>query len=276
MLNTRGDLKNRAVSGLTNRRAGTLLLAIWMLAIAGTAPTAMAAVARLSTGNDLLGGNPIQDDEYSAALDIEFVAGDRSVVFREYLFTDRFRSGRRFDETTALVDVLPNRSPRWLSTFQVGATRVGRGLFGQPAQNEVHRLGGDEILDLDYVEASLHPTVVVEFIPVPSHARWVLQPAIDMELSRGFRSTVGASFGGRWKLARRHRWHAEAGVRHARSETAILDPFLEDLAPTGSVGVALFSRWEIRWTYNRFGNAQRHLSFAVLLPLDKIGRAGRR
>ena len=120
------------------------------------------------TGNDFLAGNSRSDDLYTAGLGFTLELdrdqpatrplGRRFLTIEENLFTDR-DADLRFDETWLLFG-RRLRGEAWRADVYVGAVRAGRGLFGEDAQNLVHRLIGDEEVHLRYVDRDRHFAVL--------------------------------------------------------------------------------------------------------------------
>ncbi len=245
----------------SNRKL-TLLVAAVLL---GTwARVAGAIEIRLATENDFL--NPAKDDLYTFSVAIEADHGPYRFSLRENAFTDR-NAGTRFDETyLTLGRALPTWKG-WNAFVEAGVVHVGHGLFGQDAQNAVHRLIGDEEVELQYYGSSLHASLGLEAERHFGISRTLdLGPRVELYSAPGFQSHAVLGAQARWQPTAAIAVHLLAGGRLSDTSFAPLDPHVADLGPVGRIGV-VWKRLSLSWTYNDYGDEREHLSVGYRIPL---------
>ncbi|HVS12574.1 MAG TPA: hypothetical protein VMV46_01525, partial [Thermoanaerobaculia bacterium] len=232
-----------------------------------TAAPGSAAEITFTTANDILSGNRFSDDRYTAALVLGFHFERFELRFEENLFTDR-ENGLRFDESWLTARFAPQTDGPWRPTFEVGVVHVGEGLFGESAQNAIHRLIGGERVELPYT----------------GHDTFHAVARVDMRrtLLQRDRLEVEAGFGGSWSPAFRSTLETEVqaaipttrwltvilgvGGRMDRTELDALEPWQHDTAMTGELGFLLRDRVQLSWLYNAYGTTARHLRLTYRIP----------
>jgi hypothetical protein len=236
------------------------------------ATRAHAVEVGLITENDILMPNATRDDLYTFAIGFNVEHKAYRISLREDSFTDR-KAGARFDETNLTVrrDVL-GVSPLRLR-FEGGFLHVGRGLFGQPVQNEVHRLiGMDEVL-LRYPRSEIYPSLGLEAeLPFRVGARTTVSPHVEASSAPGFRSFTVLGAQSRWQPLRRLAFQALGGWRFTRTQYELLEPHLARVAPIARVSLTLFSRLVGTWTYNDYGDRRQHVSLGYSIPVGEARR----
>lgn len=240
-------------------RAGALAVAA--LAVALAAP-AQAVDLRLSTENDYLTQDN-RDDLYTFSVAVSAEKGPYTVAFRESAFTDR-QAGRRFDETRLTVGRRVPGLGRWNVHAEAGIVHVGRGLLGQETQNAVHRLLGEEELDLHYLSSELHASLALEVersVDLPGGLAF--GPRFEVAGVPGFRSDAALGAQARWQAKPGLAVHVLTGVRWSDASLPLLDRHLASLAPIARVGVVLRERIFVSWSYNEYGDEREHLSVGV-------------
>jgi hypothetical protein len=246
-----------AFSGATGRWPW-IALAAALLAV----PPALAEPVglRFATENDVLTHNPTDDDHYTFAVAFEVDRAPYRFTVRENAFTDR-TAGVRFDETSLSVGrSLPLRAP-WRVRLETGLVRVGRGILGQDAQNAIHRLIGDDEVDLRYHEPSLHLRLGVEAERILATARRVsIRARFDAVAAPGLRADAVAGAEATWQPGRRIAVRVLAGLRYAHASLAPLESHVVRRAPAARVEVMLRDRVFLSWTYNDYGDKREHLS----------------
>ncbi|MGH9464905.1 MAG: hypothetical protein ACRD0X_04620 [Thermoanaerobaculia bacterium] len=252
--------------GVTTRirhRTGSLLAAA-IVATALTTP-ARALDLRLATENDFFTSSN-SDDFYTFSVALSADKGPYTFSLRENAFTDQ-QAGTRFDETYLTVrHAIPGLEP-WNFSATLGVARVGRGLFGQDAQNALHRFIGEDELDLRYVSSRLHPSVAVEAERAFAITRDVeLGPRLEAASVPGFRSHAVLAAQARWQAARNVAVHLLLGGQGTDSSFAPLDRHLASFAPIARLGLVLHDLVFVSWSYNDYGNEREHLSLGVRIP----------
>ncbi len=269
------DSRQRLAAGTRRARptpiAVTLVAAMLVVAAAAATPPAVrAADAEIVLSNDFLAGNPFDDDLYTASFGIDVRVSGRRVGIEERMFTDKTR-GIRFDETQALVELRTRELGRWNLFTRVGALHVGRGLFGQEAQNLIHRAIGDreEFLDYPGDRSTLHALAEMALerpaaLPLPGGV--VMAPALELSTAPGFKSNALAALKTRWRLGRDWSAHADVGYRLTHTDFAPLEPRIRESGPAVRLAVGWRDRIHVTWTENRYGTGARHLAFHVRVP----------
>lgn len=256
---------SRQTQDVVARRAVARVLAAfaaYAFAAFASVPTATAVELRFTTENDLLAESTDRDDLYSFAAAVDLERGASTYSLREHGFTDR-DAGLRFDETHLSVGRAHGRGP-WTFYGEIGAVHVGHGLLGEAAQNAVHRLIGDEEVDLRYLESSWHgraAATVDRLLQVTDALE--LGPRFEAELTPGLRSHLVTALGLRWQPTSALAVHAVAGGHWTQASLAALEPHLEDFAPIARLGVVVGERLFASWSYNQYGDERRHFSIGV-------------
>jgi hypothetical protein len=236
-----------------------LLPAALVLAIAAPAH---AIDLRIATENDFLTRDN-RDDLYTFSLALAVERGPYTFSLRENAFTDR-QAGARFDETQLAVRRAIPGFEAWSLHTEAGAVHVGRGLFGQDAQNALHRLVGGDELDLRYLGSRVYPSLGLEAersFAVTGDLS--LGPRLEVVSVPGFRSHAALGARADWRASASITLHAFAGGRWSDSSLALLDRHLASLAPLARLGVVLKDRVFVSWTYNDYGDEREHLSIGL-------------
>lgn len=225
---------------------------------------------RFTFSDDLISGSAHPDDLYTAELQLESRAGDLRFRLGERMFTRR-EAGKRFDETyvDASLGALDWRG--WRIVPRLGVLRVGQGLGGERAQNEIHDWVGSEPVTLEYVDGRRwYPTFEaaaermwhaggnqvstrLEGYAAPEFRQWLrVGVALERPLGDAWRAKVGVGF------------------QVNRAEFELLRGALRDSGPTAELGVA-FRAVELRWSYNDYGTRAGALTLG--LDLGRLRRA---
>ena len=254
------------------------LLELTLLAVGWTALARPAAGLedglRLTFSDDLVAGSDRPDDLYTAELRLESHA--RGFVFRlgERMFTRR-DLGRRFDETFGDLSLEPLALGSWDITPRLGVLRVGRGLGGERAQNEIHRWVGSEPVDLDYVEGRhWYPTFEAAARREWSVAGGSASLALEGFAAPNFRQHLRGGVALERPLGESWSLRLGTGYQFNRAEFDLLRGALRDSGPTAELGIA----WRavgLRWSYNDFGTRAGAVSVALDLGALR-GPAARR
>jgi hypothetical protein len=245
-----------------HRRAPACRLAALVVAagVTALAPWAHALELRLSTGNDLLTGSSGKDDLYTFAIGLEVDRGEYAFALRENAFTDR-QAGRRFDEThLTLGRLLPGLRP-WSVYAEAGVVRVGHGLFGESAQNTVHRFIGDDEVELPYEGASIHSRLRLtaeRAFALADHLE--VGPRFELDSAPGLRSHAVLAAQARWQPKAPVAIEVLVGGRFSHASFTPLEPHLAARAPTARLDVVWRDRISLSWAYNDYGDEREHLS----------------
>ena len=222
----------------------------------------------LTTGNDLFAGNPFDDDLYTASLALQIEKRGISYSLEERMFTDK-DAGQRFDETWLTVSAEVPAGSRWRLRPRLGAVHIGRGLIGESGQNSIHRLIGDEEIDLRYVDQDrVHAVVALKATrSLRSGARRGMDFVVDAQQAVGFGRHAQIGVRGEMELSRLLQLHWDAGYRWSSTRQVLLDRHLRDGNMVLGIGVVVLDRFVFDWTYNRYGTGTRHLTFGYRLPV---------
>jgi hypothetical protein len=257
-------------------RRGRHVVAALALATALTtaAPSAFAQGFRFTTEDDLVRSHQTSDDLYTFSVALDVQRRDTGVSLLENAFTDR-AAGVRFDETYLSVGRrLAGASP-WNVYVEAGVAHVGRGLFGERAQNAVHRAIGDQEVNLRYLESSFHPRLAATVGRTWSLGRrFEAGPSLEGELVPGVKSHAVVAAEARWRPARPIALELLGGERFTHASYA---PLRSHLAARGSVArlsVVVVDRIFVSWSYNDYGARREHLSAGWRLPLGRGARPG--
>jgi hypothetical protein len=252
--------RDGAAGGACGRRVWLVLLAAL---VASTAARAEPVGFRFATENDVLTRNPTDDDLYTFAVAFELERAPYRFTLRENAFTDR-QEGVRFDETSLSVGRALNGPAPWSARLEAGVVRVGRGLLGQDAQNAIHRLIGDEEVDLEYYGSSLHPRLGLEAERVLITGRRLAVGArVEASTTPGLRSDVVAGAEGAWEPRRWLGVRVFGGLRYAHASLAPLEPHVERFAPAARVAVTVYDSVFVAWTHNDYGDGREHISLGL-------------
>lgn len=218
---------------------------------------------RLSTNNDLLVNNAVDDDFYTFGGGIELTFESVTIRWQENAFTDSF-DDFRFDETYLTVGALAPRS--WLGDWslwvEAGAVHLGEGVLGQDLQNDVHELIGDDPVRLPYLDLD----------EVYGHAQiqldrqwhvagtWSWGPQLTASYTHDYRRDAMAGLRTRWQPSEHFGIDAVVGYRFAETDLAHLAPHLDQEAPAVRVDFALPWGFGLSWTTNRYGTQRDHVT----------------
>lgn len=242
------------------RKAAAFVVA---LTFAVFSPRAEAADLHLTIANDPVAGSSRPDDLYTSDLGVELSFERVRVVAGERMFTDRERA-LRFDETYLSVSTDLPELAGWEGEASAGVLRVGRGLLGQSAQNEVHDwIGSGEVL-LPYIGGDhYYPTLGASLSrPLGGPGRFHLQGETEAFAAPGFRSWLRAGIAAERPLGRDFSVRLGAGARIDHVESSWLGERVADFAPTFEVGLA----WRpivLLYRYNEYGTRSGHLTLGV-------------
>jgi hypothetical protein len=222
-----------------------------------------AQVVRLSTNNDTFGGGAPRDDLYTFAVQFDVESRGHRVSLRENAFTDRV-GGTRFDETVLAVgrDVVWTLAGREIhASVEAGVARVGKGIFGEPAQNAVHRAIGGDRVDLPYQAAHVYPQFAVTTERLFEWTEGVeVGPRVEAEWILGLRSHAVLGVQGRWRhTGMRLSVDGFVGSRFTSAEFAPLEPHLAGTAAIARLTLSVRDRMFVAWSYNDYGDEQAHL-----------------
>ncbi len=264
--------RRREIARRGDRRRPARRLAVLLLAAAGlTAPARVHALElRLTTGNDLLRGSSTEDDLYTFSVGFEVERGAYTVALRENAFTDR-EAGLRFDETYLTLGRPVSGLRHWDVYVEAGLVRVGHGLFGESAQNVVHRFIGGEIVELRYDGASTHAR-----LGATAERAFVLAgpleagPRVEIDAIPGLRSHAVVAAQARWRPKPYLAVDLLAGARFTEASWAPLEPHLASSAPIARLGVVLDDRFTLTWSYNDYGDEREHLTVAYRFDTRKL------
>jgi len=224
----------------------------------------------LTLADDLISGNDHPDDLYTAELRLESRAGGVRFRLGERMFTRR-EAGKRFDETyfDASFGALEWRG--WSVVPRLGVLRVGKGLGGERAQNEIHDWVGSEPVELDYLEgrrwyATFEAAAARSWPIGGSELSVVVEGYAAPEFRQSLRAGVAVErpIGAEWRA------HVGVGYRFNRAEFDLLRGALRDSGPTAELGVA-WRAVELRWSYNDYGTRAGALTLG--LDLGRVRRA---
>lgn len=253
-----------------------LLLAASLTLLGNEADPATAQTLRFRTENDLLAGSEARDDLYTFAVALEVERGKSTASLRENAFTDR-EAGIRFDET--YLSVARNLAPwrGWDLGAEGGLVRTGRGLFGERAQNAVHRVVGSEVVELRYLPSRLHVRVAaVAERRLAGSERSDWGPRLEVDLVPGLRSWLLLGGAAAWRPASGIELEARAGARFTRASYTPLAEHLETLVPAVELGVVIDRRFFVSWSYGDYGERREHLSAGYRMALPGGSEEGPR
>lgn len=237
----------------------TLTLALFLLFAPAIGPLAAQRI-EFTTENDLFTDDTARDDLYTFAVELATERHGTHFALREDAFTDR-AAGVRFDETGwSLGRALPLRRS-WQSYGEVGAVRIGRGLFGEEVQNTVHRALGSDELALEYLAPSLHGRLAFaserSFAPGGTVA---VGPRIELEWVSDIRAHAIVAAAVQWRPNAAFAVDLLAGGRWSDADLAVLAPHIRPFAAVAEVGVTVYDRIRLAWSYNDHGDGRTHLA----------------
>ncbi len=251
----------------------SIRFAALLVAFAWLAHPLAAAEVHLTTENDLLSDHHTPDDLYTFSLALETRRGLHSISLRENAFTDR-AAGLRFDETYLSIGRPLPIVRGWSATLEVGAVHVGHGLFGEQAQNRVHRAIGGDHVDLRYTDSELYGRLALAAQrPVGLRPGLELAPLVEIDSAPGFRSLGLAAVRADWKPTATVAVHAMLGARFADASYDPLAPHLARAASAARVGVTVAERYYLSWSYNDHGERRGHLTIGYRLGGQRSGEA---
>jgi len=258
------------------RRAAWLRLPVFLgltLLAAALASPAQAQGLRISTGNDLFSGDrQARDDLYTFSATIEVERGAYTFGLRENAFTDR-AAGVRFDETYLSVGRDIPLGPSWQVHAEAGLVHVGHGLFGQSAQNAVHRLLHQAEVELRYQGSELLPRLaLVAERPFAVASGLTVGPRFELDGVPGLRSFALAGAQVLWQPSDRFALQVLAGGRYSDASLDLLEPHLAEFTAVVRLQLALAERIYLAWAYNDYGDEREHLTVGYRLGWGGRGR----
>ncbi len=254
----------------TDRFLPVLLLAL----LSSVAAAAAAGELYLTTSNDLIsrdGG----DDRYTASLAVELDNDFGRILIGERMFTDRER-GWRHDET--YLELARDLHSRWgwRTEVRAGLLRVGRGLFGESLQNQIHRWVGADQLDLEYVGGTDHFASLgaTSESPLGNLGPFHLSGRAEAYMAPGFRSWMRAELGAERNLENEIAIRARVGVRIDDVDSFRLAPNVGESGWSAGLSVS-WRRFQLGWSRNDHGTGADHLTLAVRFdpPAARTGAA---
>lgn len=257
---------------ITHQSLSSLLVGVTLAVLVLAAPRATAVELRLTTENDLLVTD--HDDLYTFAVALEMQRGPYTLAFRENAFTDR-AAGLRFDESQLTAGRSLAGRGSWNVYAEAGLVRVGEGLFGDTAQNAVHRLIGGEEVDLPYIRSSLHGRALVTAErPVALGARLDVGPRFELETIPGLRSHTVLGAQALWRPGFGLTVHFLVGARLTDASEAALERHVEPIAAVARIGVVLHDSIVLTWSSNDYGDGREHLSLGYRVRPGARGKRG--
>jgi hypothetical protein len=244
--------------------ARSCVSAAMLLAAAGLAHGAELSATH---ANDLFSANRIEDDLYTFSAELAFRHQGWSVRAWENAFTDQDNE-IRFDESYfTIARDFPCFG--WRARLEIGAVRIGEGVLGEDSQNTIHRLIGQDEIHLPYVDENRNESVAAVELWRP----YALAPSVSLvprfrvfhanDFVRHFTATTTAH----WQRGK-VRYLAGAGWRFFETDYDLLEPWLEESAPTWEVGADLFDHLVLKWTQNRFGTNRRYFEATFSWKFD--------
>ena len=241
-----------------------------------TSKLARAVGIEIKTANDFLTKNKQKDDLYSFGFGVSLDLGRYDLKLSENAFTDRTNE-LRFDETYLTLSRALPALGRWQVHGEAGVVQVGEGIFGEGAQNSLHSLLGDEEVELPYIESSsLHPTLGLTFSrnlaslgPVATGAEIQAFSAVD------FKSHASVLFRASWQALDPVRLEAGFGARYTQTDFDPLEPWVSSVGAQVELGVDLYDRYLLTWTYNEYGTKMQHFQLGYRLATGKLGTGDR-
>lgn len=238
------------------------------------AATAGAQQLTFSTENDIFGTRPSRDDLHTFAVKIEIEGGGSRFALREEAFTDR-AGGIRFDETTLSVGRPLPLPGSWSAYGEAGAVRLGRGLFGEDVQNDLHRaLGSDEVA-LPYLEPSLHARLALAGERTlrggALGGRLDFGPRVELEWVSGVRAHALVAARAELRLHPAVAVHALVGARWSDADLDVLDRHTRALGAVARLGVTLYDRIVVDWSTNDHGDGRTHLAVGYRFASFRVG-----
>jgi hypothetical protein len=226
------------------------------------------------TQNDLFAGDRAADDLYTFAVALEVERNGTTFALREAAFTDR-AAGLRFDETSWNIGrPLPDWRG-WRAYAEVGALRVGRGIFGEQVQNTVHRAIGGDALTLEYLDPSLHGRLALSAERSWSTGRSLaLGSRVDLEWVQAHASHAILAAQIAWQPLPVLAVDLMAGLRWGDADQPLLEPHLQALGGVFEVGLTLFDRVRVAWSSNDHGDGRDHLLLAYRFARLRSGADG--
>lgn len=267
-MNTRALATYKTTGHITVQVKTTLLLLATLLALA-TSPI-FAFDLHVMINNDPVFGNEEGDDKYTAGLGFEVQRGFRTFAVGERMFTDR-KAGERFDETYLTVEQRLAAWGNWHPTVGVGVLHIGRGLLGESVQNQIHKVIGSDVLDLDYLaENHWYGEVALrlERGDVLGTGR-LLSTQVELKSAPGFRSWLRASTRFEKAVGTHFTFFAGGGLHAEDANLSLLEKNVESWGPTAELGIA-WKEMVLRWSYNDYGTKTSHLTLGIDVPLRRI------
>jgi hypothetical protein len=236
------------------------LVTTTLLLIAPGIHPALAQEVRLSTENDLITNNRTGDDLYTFSVAVEGQVHAFALSLRENAFTDR-PAGTRFDETYLSAGHSLPSWRHWAFYAEAGVVHVGKGLFGQRAQNAVHRAIGNDEVHLRYLRPSLHPRFALAASrPGAGGSRFAWGPRLELDVVPGLRSWALLAAAATWQPDALFALELQLGGRFTHASYPALEPHIAGSAPAARIGVSLGPHLFFSWSYNDYGDAREHVS----------------
>ena len=244
---------------LSPAQRGLWVVAPLCLALAGTGAYAAVELDFFHV-NDLATATPYVDDLYTASLGVSVSTGRYSYALYEDMFTDQ-RNDARFDETHLAVSRTLPPVGGWQLRAELGLVRVGEGIFGERAQNRLHRLLGIDERELTYVDDNeLHATIgFTAHRPFPAGDSVTAGPWIELCQAFDFKNHAIAGAAFEWKATPRLWLQWRAAARYSGTELDVLEPWVDGWAPAGEIGLRYTRFLRASYSYNAFGTEDHHI-----------------
>lgn len=259
-----------ALVGPSLRRAVSLLASA-LLWLATAADRASSGELVFETDNDFLTSNQ-RDDLYTFSVALSWDMDEAVLRLRENAFTER-EAGLRFDETFLTVGRELEARAAWTASVEAGVARIGRGLFGDGAQNAVHRLIGSPEVHLDYVDGPrYHPYGRIELTRAVAGSALRGGPLVEVEAAIDHKSSALLAWTAAWSGDAPVAVKATVGHRWVDADFAPLTPHVANSEPYVAVELALEPGLLVSWSYNAYGTASEHVAIGYRVD----GRLGPR
>ena len=235
------------------------LIALLAVALVASGLT-WAAEFQLSTGNDSLTNNPIEDDLYTFSFSFSFMHKNLNFTAWENAFTDR-SNDLRFDESYFSVSRSLGKMWGFSSEAEFGVVYVGEGLLGEGAQNTFHELVRSNPIELPYIEDSLvrpmgRLRLGRSYRVLPELA---LTPRMELYGAAGFRYHGMASVRALWQPIRWLSWSNEVGFRYDGTDFEPLEPWVRKSGWVLETTLSVKDRVSFSYNYNHYGVGFNHV-----------------
>jgi hypothetical protein len=250
-----------------NRIQAAARSGVWAVVLLAGAGCAHGAELSATHANDLFSFNRIEDDLYTFSAELAFRHRGWSVRAWENAFTDQ-DNDIRFDESYFTVG---RDFPvfGWRARLELGAVRIGKGILGEDSQNTIHRLIGQDEIHLPYVDGNRNESVAAVEVwrPYAVAPDVALVPRLQVFHANNFQRNFTATTTAHWQRGK-IRYLAGAGWRFFETDCDLLEPWLEESAPTWELGAELFGHLLAKWTQNRFGTDRRYFEATFTWQFD--------